>query len=129
MLRFLFKAAHDPRFNSDIIMNEIRLVNANNYGNGGLSFIDRQIYRYLLIPFTKKALLQQEKQFTWMERFIADGKPKPHWGPGRDDAMNLTKYFMTSMKEDNTCWSDRFPIDLESWNSQRQRQSRQTDVA
>src|SRR5207249_7817658 len=67
MLRFLFKAAHDPRFNSDIIMNEIRLVSANNYGNGGLSFIDRQIYHYLLIPFTKKALLQQEKQFTWME--------------------------------------------------------------
>ena len=82
LLRFLFKAAHDPRFNSDIIMNEIRLVNANNYGNGGLSFIDRQIYRYLLIPFTKKALLQQEKQFTWMERFIADGKPKPQLGAG-----------------------------------------------
>ena len=78
MLRFLFKAAHDPRFNSDIIMNEIRLVNANNYGNGGLSFVDRQIYRYLLIPFTRKALLQQEKQFTWMERYIGDGKPKPH---------------------------------------------------
>jgi hypothetical protein len=77
MLRFLFKAAHDPRFNSDIIMNEIRLVSANNYGNGGLSFIDRQIYRYLLIPFTKKALLQQEKQFTWMERYVTGGKPKP----------------------------------------------------
>src|SRR5437867_1404889 len=81
MLRFLFKAAHDPRFNSDILMNDVRLVNANNYGNGGLSFIDRQIYRYLLIPFTKKALLQQEKQFTWMERYVTGGKPKPHCGP------------------------------------------------
>jgi len=109
MLRFLFKAAHDPRFNSDIIMNEIRLVNANNYGNGGLSFMDRQIYRYLLIPLTKKALLKQEKQFTWMERYVADGKPKPHWGPGRDDAMNLTKYFMTSMPEDNTVGPTDFP--------------------
>ena len=109
MLRFLFKAAHDPRFNSDIIMNEIRLVNANNYGNGGLSFVDRQIYRYLLIPFTRKALLQQEKQFTWMERYIGDGKPKPHWGPGRDDAMNLTKYFMTSMPEDDTFGPTDFP--------------------
>jgi hypothetical protein len=109
MLRFLFKAAHDSRFNPDIIMNEIRLVNANNYGNGGLSFVDRQIYRYVLIPFTKKALLEQEKQFTWMERFIADGKPKPHWGPGRDDAMNLTKYFMTSMKEDNSFGPTDFP--------------------
>ena len=109
MLRFLFKAAHDPRFNSDIIMNEIRLVSANNYGNGGLSFIDRQIYHYLLIPLTRKALLQQEKQFTWMERYVTGGKPKPHWAPGRDDAMNLTKYFMTSMPEDNTFGPTDFP--------------------
>src|SRR5207244_3382678 len=35
MLRFLFKTAHDPRFNSDMIMNEIRLVSGNQYGNGG----------------------------------------------------------------------------------------------
>src|SRR5207253_5298744 len=109
MLRFLFKAAHDPRFNSDIIMNEIRLVNANNYGNGGLSFIDRQIYRYLLIPFTKKALLQQEKQFTWMERYVIGGNPKPHWGAGRDDAANLTKSFMTNMAEDKTFGPTDFP--------------------
>ena len=109
MLRFLFKAAHDPRFNSDAIMNQIRLVNANNYGNGGLSFIDRQIYRYLLIPLTRKALLEQEKQFTWMEKFIEDGTPKPDWGPGRDDAMNLTKYFMTNMKVDNTVGPTDFP--------------------
>ena len=109
MLRFLFKAAHDPRFNSDTIMNEIRLVNANNYGNGGLSFVDRQIYRYVLIPFTKKALLKQEKQFTWMERFVDDNTPKPDWGPGRDDAMNLTKYFMTQQKEDNSVGPTDFP--------------------
>ena len=76
MLRFLFKAAHDPRFNADTIMNEIRLVSGNDYGNGGLSFIDRQIYRYLLIPLTKKALLKQEKQFVWMNRFVSTGEPK-----------------------------------------------------
>ena len=109
MLRFLFKAAHDPRFNSDTIMNEIRLVSGDNYGNGGLSFVDRQIYRYVLIPFTRKALLEQEKQFTWMERFVDDKKPKPDWGPGRDDAMNLTKYFMTQQKEDNSVGPTDFP--------------------
>jgi hypothetical protein len=90
-------------------MNEIRLVSGNNYGNGGLSFVDRQIYRYLLIPFTRKALLEQEKQFTWMERFVEDGTPKPDWGPGRDDAMNLTKYFMTKQKVDNTVGPTDFP--------------------
>ncbi len=109
VLRFMFKAAHDPRFNPDTLMNEIRLVSGNNYGNGGLTFLDRQIYRYLLIPFTKKALLAQEKQFTWMEKFHDDGTPKPDWGPGRDDAMNLTKYFMTQQKEDNTVGPTDFP--------------------
>ena len=109
MLRFLFRAAHDPRFNSDTIMNDIRLVSANGYENGGLSFLDRQIYRYLLVPLTRKALLDQEKQFTWMEHFVADGTPKPDWGPGRDDAMNLTKYFMTSMKQDNSVGPTDFP--------------------
>src|SRR5438034_328042 len=58
---------------------------------------------------TNKALLQQEKQFTWMERYVTDGKPKPQWGPGRDDAMNLTKYFMTNMAEDNTFGPTDFP--------------------
>jgi mono/diheme cytochrome c family protein len=109
LLRFLFRAAHDPRFNSDAIMNQIRLVSADNYGNGGLSFVDRQIYRYLLIPLTKKALLDQEKTFTWMEKFVDDGTPKPDWGPGRDDAMNLTKYFMTNMKQDNSVGPTDFP--------------------
>ena len=129
MLRFLFKAAHDPRFNADTIMNEIRLVSGNDYGNGGLSFIDRQIYRYLLIPLTRKALLEQEKTFTWMNRYVSNGQPKPDWGPGRDDAMNLTKYFMTGLPEDDTCRADRFSLDLESRNSERKRQSRQTDAA
>ena len=108
-LRFMFKAAHDPRFNPDTLMNEIRLVSGNQYGNGGLSFIDRQIYRHVLIPLTKKALLEQEKQFSWMEKFIEDGTPKPDWGPGRDDAMNLTKYFMTKQKEDNSVGPTDFP--------------------
>ncbi len=109
VLRFMFKAAHDPRFNSETLMNEIRLVSGNQYGNGGLSFLDRQIYRYVLIPFTRKALLEQEKQFTWMERFVGDGTAKPAWGPGRDDAMNLTKYFMTQQKEDNSVGPTDFP--------------------
>ena len=109
MLRFLFRAAHDPRFNADTLMNEIRLLSGNNYGNGGLSFVDRQIYRYLLIPLTRNALLQQEKQFTWMDHYVADGRSKPDWGPGRDDPMNLTKYFMTSMAQDNTVGQADFP--------------------
>src|SRR5688500_5806591 len=80
MIRFLSKAANDPRFNAETIMAEIREISDNSYGNGGLSWIDRQIYRYLLIPFTRMGLRDQERLFAWMNR-----EGKPHWGPGRDD--------------------------------------------
>jgi hypothetical protein len=33
----------------------------------------------------------------------------PQWGKGRDDPMNLTKYFMTSMKTDNSTGQADFP--------------------
>ena len=96
-IRFLTRCAHDPRFDARILMDEISRVY-------GLSWLDRQLYRHLIIPLTRRALLRQEKQFAWMDR-----PGKPHWGPGRDDPMNLTKYFMTSMEEDATVGQADFP--------------------
>jgi mono/diheme cytochrome c family protein len=104
MIRFLSAAANDPRFNADRIMSEIQQVNDNSYGNGGLSWVDRQVYRWLLIPFTRMGLRSQESLFAWMNR-----PGKPDWGPGRDDPMNLTKYFMTNMPEDSTVGQADFP--------------------
>lgn len=97
MIRFLAAAADDPRFNADTILDQIDLVYK-------LSWIDRQLYRYLIIPMTRKALREQRDQFAWMER-----PGKPHWGPGRDDPMNLTKYFMTDMPEDKSVGQADFP--------------------
>ncbi len=48
--RFLVDCGKDPRFNADDLMREIKLVT-------DLSWIDRLIYRFLLIPITKKRLL------------------------------------------------------------------------
>ena len=101
--RFLFATAHDVRFNGDDILREIELVY-------GLPWFDRVLYRYVLIPFTKKALLDQEKQFAWMNR-----PHMPDWGKGRDDPMNLTKYFMTEMEYDETTGNADFPS---VWNLQ-----------
>ena len=103
MLRFLAKAGGDSRFNASTLLEEIDR-------DTKLSFIDRQIYRFVLIPFTKRALQQQEKQFAWMNRH-----GWPDWGPGRDDPMNLTKYFMTSMPVDNSTGQADFPS---VWNLQ-----------
>ena len=71
-------------------MREINLVT-------DLPFDDALAYRFLIIPMTKKRLIEREKQFAWIYR-----KDFPDWGRGRDDSMNLTKYFMLQLPMDNT---------------------------
>ena len=51
----------------------------------GIAWIDEQIYRYLLIPLTRRALLEQEKKFAWI--YVHHGPPQqtvrngPNGGP------------------------------------------------
>lgn len=97
MIRFLTRCAEDPRFNSSTLLTEIERETK-------LSFIDKQLYRFAIIPLTRSALKQQGKQFTWMNR-----PHWPNWGKGRDDPMNLTKYFMTAMAVDNSTGQADFP--------------------
>jgi mono/diheme cytochrome c family protein len=102
--RFLIDCAKDPRFNADVLMHEISLVTR-------LDFIDRALYRFFVIPLTRKRLLERETQFAWIYR-----KDFPEWGRGRDDAMNLTKYFMIKAPMDDTFG----PTDMPSvWNLQK----------
>jgi mono/diheme cytochrome c family protein len=102
--RFVVDCAKDPRFNADEILSQIDLVYK-------LSALDRAIYRYILIPVTKKRLLEREQQFAWVYR-----KDFPEWGRGRDDAMNLTKYFMIRAPMDDSIG----PTDMPSvWNLQK----------
>lgn len=99
--KFLVDCAKDPRFNPDNIMEEIAMVHK-------LSLLDKVLYRFVIIPFTKKALLEREEQFQWVYR-----TDFPDWGRGRDDAMNLTKYFMIEQEMDDTFG----PSDMPSiWN-------------
>jgi hypothetical protein len=99
--RFVVDCAKDPRFNAEEIMSEIALVYK-------MPLLDRLIYRYLLIPIAKKRLLEREKQFQWVYH-----KEFPLWGRGRDDAMNLTKYFLLKWPMDDSIG----PTDMPSvWN-------------
>ncbi len=104
--RFTIDCAKDPRFNSDTLMNQIETVRPKE-----MSLLERLIYRYILIPVTRRALLQQAKRFEWVYKH---GLPAwPDWGRGRDDAMNLTKYFLTTSPTDETLG----PTDMPSiWN-------------
>jgi hypothetical protein len=90
LLRFLTDCANDPRFNADTLLPEIEK-------NTNFSLLDRVAWRYVVIPQTKKALIARGGQLAWMNR-----SGVPAWGPGRDDPMNLTKYFMTTLPVDNT---------------------------
>lgn len=99
--RFLVDCAKDPRFNADTLMAEIAL-------SADLDLIDRLAYRYLIIPITRKTLIEREGQFQWLYRHDF-----PEWGRGRDDAMNLTKYFMIRWPMDDSFG----PTDMPSvWN-------------
>ncbi len=98
-LRFLFKSAADPRFNADTLLGEIAK-------NTHLSLLDRLLYRYLLIPATRKALLKQQAQFAWTDT-------RPDWGPGRIDPFNPVKVLYLDVSVGDTIGnSDMMPI----WN-------------
>lgn len=88
-LEFLEAAANDPRFTADVMMPAIEQ-------SFDLGFDDKLIYRFLIIPMARDAILAQAKQFAWMH-----AEDRPAWGPGRDDPMNLTKFFMIEMEKDD----------------------------
>ncbi|MBU7586028.1 MAG: cytochrome c [Nostoc sp. TH1S01] len=98
-IRFLGAAAKDPRFNADSILDEIKY-------NHEFSWIENLLYRFLIIPQTKKALLQQNADFAWMDS-------RPNWGPGRIDPFNPVKFNTLKLPKDDTIGnSDMMPI----WN-------------
>jgi hypothetical protein len=98
-LRFLFACASDPRFTADTLMAEI----AKNYD---LSALDRAIYRFILIPQTRKALLRLRDTDSWMQR-------NPDWGRGRIDPFNPVKFGILGQPVDTTIGnSDMVPL----WN-------------
>jgi hypothetical protein len=97
--RFLFACVSDPRFNATNILNAI----APNYDMG---FIDKLLYRYIIIPQTKKGLLEFKESMAWMDT-------KPDWGRGRIDPFNPAKFRYLGIPVDKTIGNS----DMESvWN-------------
>jgi hypothetical protein len=97
--RFLFRCGSDPRFNANTILAEISKMYS-------LSFLDRVLYRYLLVPATKKALLKQKEQYAWTDT-------RPDWGAGRIDPFNPVKALYLHVSVGETIGnSDMMPI----WN-------------
>jgi hypothetical protein len=114
-LRFLFKCAHDARFDADHLMEKIQY-------NVKLNPLEKLIYRYVVIPRTKAGLLDLERQYSWTDTLEPSDGLEPRdrrtdWGRGRIDPFNPVKfrYLGMSPKGDNTTGnSDMVPI----WNLQ-----------
>jgi len=85
--RFLIACAKDPNFTADRIMKELQYVY-------NFSLFEKALYRYVIIPFTKRGLLEQDKQFAWMNL-------RPDWGPGRTD-MNPFKLMVLKLEDDRS---------------------------
>jgi mono/diheme cytochrome c family protein len=98
-VRFLFACAHDDRFTSATLMKAILAIY-------DMPLIDRALYRYLIIPYTRRMLLKNEKEnYFWMAE-------RPDWGPGRTD-MNPFQRQVMRLPDDHTVGStDIMPI----WN-------------
>lgn len=97
--RFLFASAADPRFNAARILEEIDKIYA-------LPLLDRALYRFLLVPETRQALLESRAEWTWTSA-------RPEWGRGRIDPFNPAKVHLLHVDIDGTIGnSDIVPI----WN-------------
>jgi hypothetical protein len=98
-LRFLIDCASDPRFTADTLMPEIDR-------NVRLSAIDSLLYRLVIIPQTRRGLLQLKDRDSWMTR-------NPDWGRGRIDPFNPVKFTTLKQPVDATIGnSDMVPL----WN-------------
>ena len=98
-LRFLIACASDPRFTADVILAEIAK-------NTQLSFVDRMLYRFAIIPGTRRALLRLGGTNAWMAS-------RPDWGRGRIDPFNPVKFGILEQPIDDTIGnSDMMPL----WN-------------
>ena len=78
-LRFLIACASDPRFTADTILAEIAK-------NTQLSFIDRLLYRFAIIPGTKRGTAATARPG------LVDARRGPDWGRGRIDPFNPVKF-------------------------------------
>jgi len=97
--RFLYSTAMDPRFNAGTLMAAIGKRHRFSWTQG-------IIYRYLVIPATKVALLRQKADYAWQDS-------RPPQGRGRTDTFNPTKIVVFHMQDDGDIGTTDLP---QVWN-------------
>ncbi|MDF2620001.1 MAG: putative transrane protein [Xanthobacteraceae bacterium] len=79
-IRFLLEVGRDPGFSADRLIEAIQ----SEAVGGNLNIVERQIYRYLVFPRVKAALLDLGNRLDFVYR-------QEDWGPGRVDTFNPYK--------------------------------------
>ncbi|HWC00209.1 MAG TPA: hypothetical protein VG672_26055 [Bryobacteraceae bacterium] len=97
--RFLYGSAGDPRFTPDVLIPAIEKIHP-------MSWVEKQIYRNVIIPAMKEGLLAQKVAYSWQDS-------RPIQGRGRTDTFNPTKFNVFHMPEDNTIGTVDLP---QVWN-------------
>lgn len=100
-INFTSATALDERFTPRRMLPEIDKI------SGGLNPIQKLIYRYIAIPQTRDALINQGSQLSFLNN-------QPDWGPGRVDTFNPYKalqfhFPMDKLREDELIGTADFP--------------------
>ena len=77
-IRFISAVALDPRFAADEMLPQIEALGAD------FNPLEKLLYRYVVIPQTRDALITQGQKLAFLEQ-------QPEWGPGRVDTFNPYK--------------------------------------
>jgi mono/diheme cytochrome c family protein len=99
--RFFYESAQDPRFNSDNILTEIAPFTK-------LGWIDQLFYRFVVIPATKRRILNGGPHVLW-----SYGKDSARWGRGHDGPTYSSRYLPDGGRRDARYGSTQFPA---IWN-------------
>jgi len=78
-IQFLRKVGRDKRFNADTLLPAI-----DRRFPGGLSFLERRFWRYVVIPQAQDGFREADRDFAWLDS-------RPRYGPGRVDTFNPLK--------------------------------------
>ncbi|AVH73708.1 c-type cytochrome [Nostoc sp. 'Lobaria pulmonaria (5183) cyanobiont'] len=100
-IKFLSAVGVDERFTANRMLPEIEKI------SGGLNPIEKLLYRFIAIPQTRDALINQASRLD----FVAQ---QPDWGPGRVDTFNPYKaiqfhFPMDKLREDELIGTSDFP--------------------
>lgn len=101
-IRFISAVALDRRFTADEMMPQIEALGAN------FNPLEKLLYRYIVIPQTRDALISQGQKLRFLEQ-------QPDWGPGRVDTFNPYKtlqfnFPMDQLPEQELIGTADFPV-------------------